>query len=318
MTLIGFRAAAILASGCSASTPAATPLASVPRLSNVVVLIFENTPARTALANPQFAALARSGARLDQYFAIAHNSLPNYLALVAGVQPTAKTKADCLNFDCQVASRTLPEQLDAAHVVWSGYLGGTNQPCHAPMANQPDPYQSGYITHHNPFAYLPSVGADANIGSDYCRAHLHTLGSAADAQKAALRGFTLVVPDSCDDGHDRPCTVGRPGGMATAGSFAQQFAAALTASPTWDSRSLLVITFDEADPGDPRNCCHSPGGGRVATIMISPLISPGTVSSTPYSHYGLLRTIEDAYGISTHLGQAADPRYKAITDVWRR
>jgi hypothetical protein len=31
------------------------------------------------------------------------------------------------------------------------------------------------------------------------------------------------------------------------------------------------------------------------------------VDDTPYSHYSLLRTVEDAFGIGTHLGQASAP-----------
>ena len=33
----------------------------------------------------------------------------------------------------------------------------------------------------------------------------------------------------------------------------------------------------------------------------------GLVDDTPYSHYSLLRTLEDAFGLPTHLGHAADP-----------
>jgi hypothetical protein len=33
----------------------------------------------------------------------------------------------------------------------------------------------------------------------------------------------------------------------------------------------------------------------------------GAVDDTPYSHYSLLRTVEDAFGIGTHLGQASAP-----------
>ena len=37
----------------------------------------------------------------------------------------------------------------------------------------------------------------------------------------------------------------------------------------------------------------TPGGGDTGTVLISPLITPGTVSSTFYNHYSTLRTIED-------------------------
>ena len=36
-----------------------------------------------------------------------------------------------------------------------------------------------------------------------------------------------------------------------------------------------------------------PGGGRIGSVLLSPLIRPGIVSTVPYNHYSLLRTIED-------------------------
>jgi hypothetical protein len=50
---------------------------------------------------------------------------------------------------------------------------------------------------------------------------------------------------------------------------------------------------------------HS-GGGRTGTILVSPFIKPGTVSTVEYNHYSTLRTIEDYFGLS-HLGYAEYP-----------
>jgi hypothetical protein len=38
-------------------------------------------------------------------------------------------------------------------------------------------------------------------------------------------------------------------------------------------------------------------------LVISPFVTPGTTSDTPYNHYSLLRTVEDLFGLS-HLGYA--------------
>jgi hypothetical protein len=49
-----------------------------------------------------------------------------------------------------------------------------------------------------------------------------------------------------------------------------------------------------ADPlFDPTD--FTPGGGDTGTVLISPLIKPGTVSSTYYNHYSALRTLEDLF-----------------------
>src|SRR3954468_3130529 len=51
--------------------------------------------------------LARSGQLLTQYHAIAHLSLPNYIALVSGQAPNSQTQSDCQRFTDFVGSPVL-------------------------------------------------------------------------------------------------------------------------------------------------------------------------------------------------------------------
>ena len=43
---------------------------------------------------------------------------------------------------------------------------------------------------------------------------------------------------------------------------------------------------------------ETPGGGDTGSVLISPLIKPGTVSSVDYNHYSWLRTIEDLFNVA--------------------
>lgn len=52
-----------------------------------------------------------------------------------------------------------------------------------------------------------------------------------------------------------------------------------------------LATFDAQDP--------TPGGGITGSVLISPLIKPGTVSTVSYNHYSWLRTMEDVFQVST-------------------
>ncbi len=56
----------------------------------------------------------------------------------------------------------------------------------------------------------------------------------------------------------------------------------------------------------------TPGGGVVGSVLISPYITPGSVTDQPYNHYSYLRSMEDLFGITSggadgrgHLGYAA-------------
>jgi len=54
-------------------------------------------------------------------------------------------------------------------------------------------------------------------------------------------------------------------------------------------------------------------GGRTAFAVVSPLAVPGTYSQTA-DHYSLLRTIEDGFGITSFLGNAA--AVTPINTIW--
>ena len=45
------------------------------------------------------------------------------------------------------------------------------------------------------------------------------------------------------------------------------------------------------------------GGDQVGAVVLSRLIKPGTVSTTPYNHYSALMSIENIFGLP-HLGYA--------------
>ena len=74
----------------------APPSVRLPAFTHVVVVVFENHEMSSIAGNPDaptFNALARRYATLTDYTAVAHPSLPNYLALVSG--STQGISSDC-------------------------------------------------------------------------------------------------------------------------------------------------------------------------------------------------------------------------------
>jgi hypothetical protein len=66
--------------------------------------------------------------------------------------------------------------------------------------------------------------------------------------------------------------------------------------------------YDATDP--------TTGGGDTGSVLISPYIQPGTVSTVYYNHYSWLRTMEDLFNVghvspgldgAGHIGYAAQP-----------
>jgi hypothetical protein len=63
--------------------------------------------------------------------------------------------------------------------------------------------------------------------------------------------------------------------------------------------------FDATDP--------TTGGGDTGSVLISPFITPGSVSTTDYNHYSWLATMEDIFDVSSCMGTSTDVTLPAGT-----
>jgi hypothetical protein len=54
----------------------------------------------------------------------------------------------------------------------------------------------------------------------------------------------------------------------------------------------------------------------VATVLISPQVKQNFQDQTLYSHYSILKTISEAWGLP-YLGHAADAETPLITAPWK-
>ena len=79
---------------------------------------------------------------------------------------------------------------------------------------------------------------------------------------------------------------------------------------------LIVLNWDEGQ--DNASCCGLPkkGGGRIAVVLISPLVRSHYSDATPYSHYSLLKTVAASWSLP-YLGHAADESTSIILSPWK-
>jgi phosphatidylinositol-3-phosphatase len=313
-----------------------------------------DTPPHPYLKN----VLPSRGALLRQFYAIGHNSLDNYIAQVSGQAPNPDSQGDCLTGgDTEFVSagtdphgqeigqgciyppnvKTLADQLDARGMTWRGYMEDLGNVPRGPglgdehSCDRPNGYVNQnvdlYAAKHNPYVWFHSL-----IDQPGCEKHnvpLTSLGRDL-ASIATTPNLSFVTPSGCNDGHD--CD------LDTVDEWLQRWIPVILASPAYRQDGMVIVTFDEASSlvgvsagDDTSACCNEipgpnspmpgvsgPGGGRVGAVILSPYVKPGTVSDSPYNHYSLLRSLEDAFGITTggddghgHLGFAGsyDPTY---------
>jgi hypothetical protein len=216
--------------------------------------------------------------------------------------------------------QTVADQLEAASRTWKGYMqdmgkdaardGGRT--CAHPALGAPDSAQRAspvdqYATRHNPFVYFHSI-----IDEPSCATRVVALGRLARDLRSATTttNLSFITPDLCNDGHDPACADGGPGGLPAADAFLREWVPRITASAAFRKDGLLAIIFDEAS-SDSSACCgekpgsntrmpgiNGAGGGRTGAVLLSPFIRAGTETSKSYNHYGLLRSIEDAFGLA--------------------
>jgi hypothetical protein len=256
----------------------------VPSFDHVVVIVLENKVRGSVLRNaaaPAFNALAARNGVLAGYRGVTHPSLPNYLALVSG--STHGITTDCTR--CTVAGRSLADTLEASGRTWKTYAEGL------PRVGWTGAASGRYVKRHVPFLYFRRVLAR----SARVRKVVPLSTLPRDLAAHRLPDFALVIPDMCHNMHDCP--------VSTGDAWLKRFVPPLLQSPEL-ANSVVFVVFDESDSADP----------RTAALALGPSVRPGSVFRPAMSHYGLLRTIEDAWGLP-RLGRSA--QVAPVTGIWR-
>ena len=289
--------------------------------------------------------LRKKGVLLNNYYGIAHNSLPNYLAQISGQRPNDSTMADCHTYTGFNATgtdsegtlqgdgcvypedtQTLAGQLTAQGKSWKGYMEDMQQPCGHPVLGEADNHvkatpEDQYSTRHNPFVYFRSITSSLD-----CARNVVDFSALADDLKSvgSTPNLTYITPNLCHDGHDATCADGTTGGLEAADGWLKEQVPAILSSPAYKQDGILVITFDEAEgdsegpsEADTGSPAGGAAGGKVGALVLSPFSAAGSSSGRAYNHYSLLGTIEDFFHLP-RLGLAGDPGVKTFgDDVYR-
>jgi hypothetical protein len=277
----------VFAASCG-STPAparshAAPLwlpSALTRPSKLLVVVEENHTAASALRGmPYLAALAKSYGHTTAYKAVAHPSLPNYLAIAGG--STFGVRDDRNPSSHHIAGASAFDRAIAAGRTAKTYAESMPAACGQSATTR-------YAVKHNPWAYFSDPASRANCNRFDVPAGTTTAGALrADIDRGTLPNVGLLVPDICHDGHD--CS------LATADAWLKSWLTVVRQGADYRAgRLAIVITFDEDD---------NSGNNTVLTTVVSPYTSR-IVSPRAYNHYSLTRYIAELTG-TTPLRSAA-------------
>ena len=184
-----------------------------------------------------------------------------------------------------------------------------------------------YAVKHNPFAYFQSVQEGFNPNSSLSNSvdFSGSNGLYADLASGQVPSFLFIVPNQCNDQHGRgnadqgcafdPDDNGTQAGLnpaltVRADTTVRQLVTSIKASPAWGvGNNAIVVVWDENDYS------LAPYPNAVVLIVDTSYAPTGNVSSTFYTHYALLKTLEAGFGLPC-LNHACDGDQKVMTDLF--
>ena len=341
---VGVATLAMVGSAAAPNAFSESNQAQIPHYQHIVEIMMENTSYGTIIGNslaPNINALADKYGLATDYFGVTHPSEPNYVAAIGGdyfgiqddnqfycTPAMASSDPTCsgTTVDHTVSAPNLAQQLTDAGMSWKGYF--QNLPYVAPgsvvssgpSANGPYTYKwpsnsnALYASKHNPFINFTSTQGDlSQMVSD------GQLGT--DLLTGNLANYSMIVPDQCHDMHGTGGCNNTNNLIAAGDQYVGNAVDQVMASPVWrQGNNAIVITWDEddfADQGQPgTGCCGAdPGGGHVATIVITNHGEQHVADSTPANHYSLLRTMELGFGLPC-IAHACDASVQPLTKLF--
>jgi acid phosphatase len=257
-----------------ASVSGVTTASYVPAFTHIYVIVMENKEYGSVVGNthaPYINFLIRHYGLATNYTAVAHPSEPNYLALWGG--STFGISDDSVH---NITARNLSNQLAARGRTWHVYAQDLPRRCSTASSASGGVDLVGaagtYVRKHEPAISFTNISRSLIQCSRITR---------LSAFSPTAANFEMIVPNLTNDMHD--------GSVAQGDAFLRAFVPRITGRASF-ANSLLVITWDEGSTS-------LGGGGKVATIVISPREKGRYQSATAHNHYSLVRTIENAWGL---------------------
>ncbi len=269
----------------------------VPKHDHVIICMMENYDYSEIIGDvtdcPYINGLTTDpyGALFTNYFAIEHPSQPNYLDIFSGNNQGNTSDVTPTNYPYTVAN--LGAELIAKSYTFGGYSESlTSVGSQASTAGG----TNGYARKHAPWTNWLGTGTN-QIPSTV---HMPFTSFPTSANYSTLPTVSFVVPNLGDDMHNGTAPTNKQAGDLWVKTN-------LDAYIQWakTNNSLFIIVWDEDD--------NTGGSNQVNMTFVGQNVKAGNYSEKA-THYRLLRTLEDMYGLGYAGGSSTEV---PITDCWK-
>jgi hypothetical protein len=272
----------------------------IPNYNHIFLILEENHNYNQIINNPaapEINALAGDYGLATRYAGVSDPSEPNYVAMLGGSDFGINSDDPYWFPGNTVNQPNLMSQIDAAGLSWKGYFQGMPYAgyrgyCFPAKCNGIPDSDTQYVAKHNGIVNFASEQNATEFAKMQPLSQLST-----DLASGNVPNLSYIVPDECHDMHGAPpwCVDSNKFGGAddnylvgTADALVGSTVSAITSSSTWKTgANAIVIVWDE---------------GNFATDTIPAIVVTnngprGIRDNTAYSHYSLLASIQDAFGL---------------------
>ena len=266
-------------------------------IKNVFVIVLENHDWSSIKGNSSAPyindTLLVEGAHADNYQTVPglHPSLPNYIWMEAGSQLGVRDDAEPSQH-LLTTSQHLVSLLRKAGITWKAYQEDI------PGTDCPLTYLNRYAPKHLPMVYFADVNGGLDRNSSECISHIRPYTELArDLETNTVPAYSFITPNQCNDMHD--CSIG------TGDAWLSREVPKILGSRAYKERGALFITFDESAGSDV----------PIGFIAMSPLAKRGYSNKIYYTHSSMLRSVQEIFGVTPLLGDAANAT--SLGDLFR-
>ncbi|MEH2160255.1 MAG: alkaline phosphatase family protein [Nostoc sp.] len=320
----------------------------IPKYDHIFVIVAENKFYDQIIGNPNapmLNQLAKNYGLASNFYGEVHPSEANYVAILSGstfgihdddaFYCNASSNQQFCNNSHQanyanhtITSKSLIDQLSQKGLTWKGYFEDIPEPGSKSVV-APSLNRALYAVKHNGFMNFKIVQDDPDLPSKI----VGITQLQNDLKSGKVPNYSQIIFNQCHEMHGLPECPQLQKLIQTADSIIGKVVNQITTSKLWaeSGNNAIIITWDE-DNNPPlkeqiQGCCgfdpDSPanfGRGHIATIVITNHGLHGIVDSTPYNHYSLLRTTEDAFGIYEYLNSANETTkgVKPLTNLFMK
>jgi hypothetical protein len=217
--------------------------------------------------------MARRYRVATRFYAPAHPSLPNYLAMISG------STHGCGSDRCSGGLRgpTLASQLAHRGLGWKGFFEGL------PRRGYTGRDRQGYVQHHDPFVYFRSV-----TSSRRQERHLRRMSELPRSLRRPP-ALSFIVPNNAHNMHDGPVRAGD--------RFLARWVGRIMQSRAYRRGGTVIIVWDEGHDDSAGCCLPHINGGRIPFFLISRRSRGGHRLTRPMTTYSLLAGLERGFRV---------------------